>query len=213
MMSIACRRSPLNGIDSADLTYLKGHTGLETLSFNDGRSVPDTIRTEAGLQWNDRGLLAFFRGRFVALRGETDVPPDMLERKTKHLWEKSDVFELFVGPGAAEERMYKEFQVAPNGEWIDIDVFLALGTSNHEWYSGCAMRSFVDHGERLWCAVMELPWSCFGERPERGRAWYANLYRASGAFHGDELLAWSPVGTGPKCFHRPDHFGRIEFIE
>ncbi|KAB2926023.1 MAG: hypothetical protein F9K22_01660 [Bacteroidetes bacterium] len=213
MKSISCRRSALNGIDRADLSFIMGLTGLEGLSFNDGRPVPETIRTEAGLQWNDRGLLAFFRGRFITLRGETILPPGVLEQKTKHLWEKSDVFELFVGPGAAESRMYKEFQVAPNGEWIDIDVFLALGTSNHDWYSGCAMRSFVDEGERRWCAVMELPWTCFGARPETERPWYVNFYRASGAFHGDELLAWSPVGTGPKCFHRPEHFGRIEFIE
>jgi hypothetical protein len=109
--------------------------------------------------------------------------------------------------------MYKEFQVAPDGRWIDIDVWLALGTSNHHWYSGCSARSFIERTNNTWISVLSMPWRCFDAGRDYSGEWNVNFYRASGKFHGDELLSWAPVGTGPRCFHRPEHFGVLKFLE
>lgn len=205
-------RSHFRSIDAID----EGGLGLvnftEVLSFADGSRVPPELMTQVGVEWNERSLFVYFRGRFETLRSATNLSPEMLQKKTYRLWEVSDVYEVFIGPKAVRNRMYKEFQAAPDNRWIDIDVFNALGTSNHHWYSGCRMKSFVDNEMKIWSAVFELPWNCFGASYDTEPDWNVNFYRATGKFHGDELLAWSPVGTGEKCFHRPQHFGRIQFL-
>lgn len=210
---IECRRSRYESIDQIGRETVRTMVMNETLSYADGRSVPEAIATGVVAEWNLDGILVFFRGSFRDLRYATNRAGDVLQKKTYRLWEDSDVFEIFIGPDAAQRKMYKEFQVAPDGRWIDIDVFDALGTSNHHWYSGCSARSFVESSEKTWISVLLMPWRCFDAGREYDGEWNVNFYRASGKFHGDELLSWAPVGTGPRCFHRPEHFGVIKFLE
>lgn len=185
----------------------------DVLSFADGKEVPESIKTHVGMFWNHNEIVVFFRGKYQQLRYVSTLPPTSLVHKTHHLWELADVIEVFIGPAAAERRQYKEFQVAPDGRWIDIDVFNVLGTSNHHWFSGSRMRSFINPTLKMWSAALFLPWNCFNTQHDSGLEWNVNLYRASGKFHGDELMAWSPVGTGPRCFHRPEKFGIIQFMQ
>lgn len=201
--------SSTHEIEESDLSVVHF---TETLEFANGSPTPSSIMTQVGVEWNEHSLFVFFRGRFEKLRFETNRTDEMLQKKTHRLWELSDVFEVFIGPRATERRMYKEFQVAPDGRWLDIDVFNALGTSNHMWYSGFKAKSFVDEEMKIWSSILELPWHCFGASYDNESEWDVNFYRASGNAHGDELLAWSPPGTGPRCFHRPEHFGKIQFI-
>lgn len=184
----------------------------ESLSYADGTTVPDYLTTSVAAEWNDGGIFVFFRGAFRSLRYATNTAGELLHKKTHHLWEKSDVFEVFIGPDASRRKMYKEFQADPEGRWVDIDVWNALGTSNHFWHSGCAVRSMIDQPKKIWASVFYFPWRCFDADRLFAGEWNVNFYRASGKYHGDELLAWSPVGTGPRCFHRPEHFGVMEFI-
>jgi len=184
----------------------------DPLQLADGAEPPQSIATRFGIEWNDNGLLIYFRGMFEHLRLISDSENKGLNSKTYKLWEQSDVFEVFIGVNAKQTKLYKEFQVSPDGRWIDIDVNKQLGISNHHWYSGLQCKSFIDEEMKIWSSVIELPWSCFGLNKKIDDIWYANFYRASGAYHGEELLAWSPTGYGEKCFHRPEHFGKIEFI-
>ncbi len=39
-----------------------------------------------------------------------------------HLWDR-DVAEAFLQPDPSRERYYREFEVSPNGMWIDLDIF------------------------------------------------------------------------------------------
>lgn len=198
----------INDIDESSLSVVNFS---ETLLFVDGAATPSSIMTQMSIEWNEQSLLVFFRGRFENLRYETNPLPETLQKKTRRLWELSDVYEVFIGPKATERRMYKEFQVAPDGRWFDSDVFHALGMSNHNWYSGFKAKSFVDKEMGIWSTVFELPWNCFGASYDNENEWNVNFFRASGKFHGDELLAWAAPGTGEKCFHRPQHFGKIHF--
>ena len=185
----------------------------EPLYRADGTEPPQTLATGVGGEWNDNGVLIYFRGRFENLRMLSKEKTIEVSTKTYKLWEQSDVFEVFIGVNAKQTKLYKEFQVSPDARWIDIDVNKQLGISNHHWYSGFQCKSFIDEEMKIWTSVFELPWSCFGLNKKTDDVWYANFYRASGAFHGEELLAWSPTGYGEKCFHRPEHFGKIEFVQ
>ncbi len=184
----------------------------EPLYLADGAEPPQSIATRIGVEWNDNGLLIYFRGRYEQLRVIKDQKKIGENSKTHKLWEQSDVFEVFIGAHAKQSKMYKEFQVSPDARWIDIDVNKQLGISNHFWYSGLQCKSFIDEDLKIWSSVIELPWNCFGLNKKTEDIWYVNFYRASGTFHGDELMAWSPTGYGEKCFHRPEHFGKLEFV-
>jgi hypothetical protein len=185
----------------------------EPLYYADGTEPPQTLGTGIGVEWNDIGVLIYFRGRFENLRMLSKEKTIEVSTKTYKLWEQSDVFEVFIGVHAKQTKLYKEFQVSPDARWIDIDVNKQLGISNHHWYSGFQCKSFIDEDMKIWTSVFELPWNCFGPNKKTDDVWYANFYRASGTFHGEELLAWSPTGYGEKCFHRPEHFGKIEFVQ
>jgi hypothetical protein len=208
---IICRFRDDISFDNISESTINNTDISDALSFADGTAAPESLKTTVGMFWNNDDIVVFFRGSFQLLRYETNLPPELLHQKTYRLWELSDVYEVFIGPAAADRGHYKEFQVAPDGRWIDIDVFNALGTSNHHWFSGSRMRSFINPRMKRWSAALFLPWNCFNTQHDSGLAWNVNLYRASGKFHGDELLAWSPVGTGPRCFHRPEKFGNIQF--
>jgi hypothetical protein len=209
---IECRFRDDVVFDTLNESTIAGEVLSDELTFADGTAVPESIKTNVGMLRNNNDIIVFFRGHFQNLRYATNVPPELLHRKTYRLWELSDVYEVFIGPAAADHGFYREFQVAPDGRWIDIDVCNAIGTSNHHWFSGCRMRSFINPSTKMWSAALFLPWNCFTSRNDTGLEWNVNFYRASGQYHGDELLAWAPVGTGPRCFHRPEKFGTIHFI-
>jgi len=209
---IQCRRSNFTSIDEID-EFAFSHIDIsEPLNFADGSEPPPSIATRFGLEWNESGLLIYFRGRFDKLRYSPLGQQSVLNSKTHKLWEESDVYEIFIGPNAKVTKRYKEFQVSPDARWIDIDVNRQIGISNHFWYSGMRCRSIIDQEMQIWTSVVEIPWNCFGSNKKTEDIWHANFYRASGTHHGDELLAWSATGYGDKCFHRPEHFGTIEIV-
>jgi hypothetical protein len=128
--------------------------------------------------------------------------------RTPGLWELSEVVEVFIGADARETGRYREFEVAPDGRWIAIDVRTdASGmTGNQEWTTGfrCAVAR---HAGNLWKAALEIPWRDLGGRR---LVWHGNFYRS---IPGDiELYAWSPTGSGPHCFHRPERFGELMIV-
>jgi hypothetical protein len=210
---IQCHRSEFSSITEIGESAISQIDISEPLNFADGAEVPQSIATRFGIEWNDSGLLVYFRGRFEQLRYLPQDKQSAPNSKTPKLWEVSDVYEIFIGPDAKNTMRYKEFQVSPDARWVDIDVDRQLGISNHHWYSGMQCRSMIDHELRIWTSIAELPWNCFGPNKKTGEIWNANFYRASGKYHGDELLAWSATGYGEKCFHRPEHFGTINFVK
>lgn len=178
-----------------------------------GSAPPAHLQTTVRSIWNDRSLFMLFEGRFRSLRF-SPLPDGIAPTKTHRLWEVSDVFEFFIGPDARRTRHYREFQVDPAGRWLDIDVDRRENSPgpNHDWISGVRCSSFVDRDSAIWRSVLQIPWESLGADPDSAGEWHGNAYRASGRFHGDELLSWSPTGDGPHCFHRPEHFGNLVIL-
>jgi hypothetical protein len=173
-----------------------------------GDEPPDGLKTTARLLWTDDELVVGFECSYVELDADSECDPSV-ERYA--LWDR-DVCEIFVrSPGEPAETSYKEFEVAPTGQWCDLKIDRATRVHDWEWKSG--MRAFgrIDHGNLRWRAVMALPFSAFGERPRRGDAWWGNLFRV--ARIGDEriYLAYSPNTSERPNFHVPESFVRIRF--
>ena len=182
-----------------------------SLSMADGGSPPPSLRTSAVTFYTDEYLVILFEGSFATLREAPPVKNTDVTRKTPMLWETADVFEFFVGSGARVMQSYREFQVAPDGRWLDLSVLHQDGkiVGDDSWHSGCRCSSFVDIERKTWRSLLQIPWTSLGEEPPANANWRCNYYRASGRFHGDQLLAWSPTGIGPGCFHRTEHFGTL----
>ena len=180
------------------------------LLFADGVMPPLSLETHVTGFWNESFLFILFCGRFLELRVDSEpLPPEKVGR-TPHLWEKSDVYEAMLGWDCGRTGHYREFQVAPNGRWVAADVRLEGDrvNTNEEWDVSFRCLSSVDEEEKIWKAAMQIPWQALGGLKGEGNL-QCNFYRATGKFHGDELLAWSPIGYGDHCFYRPHLFGRV----
>jgi hypothetical protein len=172
-----------------------------------GEIAPPQRHAEARLLWTPDALLA----RFVCEQGEPLVvraAPDT-GRKVVGLWD-FDVCEIFVAPEVAEH--YFEFEVAPTGEWLDVEIHWRPDERTPNWHYQSGMRTAarIETG-RVTLAVW-IPWTAFGRAPRVGERWRGNLFRCVGAM-GEErgYLAWLPTKTPQPAFHVPQAFGWLEF--
>ena len=92
----------------------------------------------------------------------------------------------FVGPrclrGVFAERSgavagYKEFEVAPNGFWIDLDI--APG-EKRDLRSGLRRRVEIDEARKSWRAVLDLPMKSLTARFDAGATWRVNFFPGGG---------------------------------
>lgn len=173
------------------------------LTFN-GDELPGPVTT-ARSRWTTSALYLLYVCPYDALtlRPELD-----LTRKTPYLW-NWDVAEAFIGSDVERIGIYKEFQVSPRGEWVDLaidrdhpDLDQAL-----RWNSGFRVRAHVDESKREWCAEMCIPFAAIDTRqPQPGHELRLGLFRLSG--HDPRTLhLWRP--TGRPNFHVPEAFGRL----
>lgn len=176
-----------------------GKVCLERQSV-DGRLV-DFGRTEVALLWSEK----YFYLRFDCPCTELSTfagEPEGGERMG--LWEK-DVVEAFIAPDPREPRHYSEYELAPDGEKLDLR--LQLPEKDFGWSSG--FDTAVEHAAGHWVGMMRIPMAAIGTRPKAGDMWRLNLYRCDRA--NRLFLAASPTLTG--TFHRPWRFGRLRLLE
>jgi predicted TIM-barrel fold metal-dependent hydrolase len=154
---------------------------------------------------------ALWSDRYFYLRYEcpfTDVSvfePAQLDKERFGLWDR-DVVEAFIGADAAKAGHYTEFEVAPNGE--KLDVIIDPPRKDFEWSSGfeCAVRK--DEKAKVWTAEMRIPLNSLSpDKPAQGTRWRINLYRIDRA--SKAFLAWNP--TLNDSYHTPARFGILEF--
>ncbi len=174
-----------------------------------GERAPAGRHFRARLLWSDTSLYV----RFEANQAEpaiVSIPPN-LTSKTLGLWDR-DVCEIFVAPDAAEPQRYFEFEIAPNGEWIDLAVLQLPDRRETDWDYASGMVSAVESGTDLVRIAVRIPWTAFPRKPAGGDVWLGNMFRCVGTGPGRGYLAWSPTFTGKPNFHVPASFGEFEFI-
>jgi hypothetical protein len=177
----------------------------------DARGNPQPrYRSAVRSRWTDQNLYISFECPYEELNLKPD--PDTLA-ETNELW-KWDVAEIFIGSDFQNIRRYKEFEVSPQGEWIDLDIDLAL--PHHEvgwtWNSGFKVAARIDPKAKIWYAAMRIPFSALDQRaPVAGNRLRVNLFRSQGPPERQHSLAWkAPMSD---TFHTPERFGELELVK
>ncbi len=169
-----------------------------------GVSVPGRP-TEVRSRWTRTHLYLLYTCPYDTLYLK---PSPDVSAETPKLW-NWDVAEAFIGWDTANIARYKEFQVSPQGEWVDLDIDRADAAAQQgmAWNSGFEVMARVDEAARVWYGEMKIPFAAIDPRaPERGRTLRAGLYRIAGP-DPRTFYAWQP--TGQRNFHVPEAFGTL----
>jgi alpha-galactosidase len=166
---------------------------------------PDPGReTVARMLWTQRTLYLRFECRYRELCLFADAEPN---GRRDHLWDR-DVAEAFLQPDPSRPRFYKEFEVSPNGMWIDLDI---SPNGLADLKSGLQRSVFLNEESHVWTAELAIPLKALTSRFDSNAVWRANFYRIEGAKEARTYLAWQPTGTPQPNFHVPSAFGRLRF--
>lgn len=168
-----------------------------------GESV-GRYRTEIRSRWTRDNLYFLFICPYETLYLR---PQPRTSEETYQLWDW-DVAEVFLGTDFKNIRQYKEFEISPQGEWIDLDIDLTK--PHHEngwtWNSGFVVAARVDREAQIWYGAMQIPFVALGIHvPKGGEEFRINLFRSQGPPLQRVQIAWRP--TMRETFHVPERFG------
>jgi alpha-galactosidase len=169
-----------------------------------GRNPDPELETEVRVLWSPRTLHL----RFACSYRELFVFQDSdLNGRRDHLWD-GDVAEAFLQPEPSPERYYKEFEIAPNGMWIDLDI---SPSGLVDLKSGLSRSVHVDEEKHIWTAEIAIPLRAITERFDSSSVWRVNFYRIEGPKEPRRYMAWRPTHTPQPNFHVPEAFGTMRF--
>jgi len=167
-------------------------------------------RTEVRTRWT-KGNLYFL---FICPYKDLSLKPNPnTHEETNELW-NWEVAEAFIGSDFLDIQRYKEFEVSPQGEWVDLDI--DLKKPHHEdgwiWNSGFEVLAKIDAQKHIWYAAMRIPYSAIDTRPAvPGNTLRINLFRSGGPPTRPYGITWQP--TMSKTFHVPEKFGLLKLVE
>jgi alpha-galactosidase len=169
-----------------------------------GKNPDPERQTQVRVLWSAKTLYLRFECRYRELTVFTDSDPN---GRRDHLWDR-DVAEAFLQPDPTRERYYKEFEVSPNGMWIDLDI---SPEPRADLKSGLQHSVVLDERAKTWVAELAIPIKALTTKFDPKALWRANFYRVEGAKEPRRYLAWQPTGTPEPNFHVPSAFGRLRF--
>lgn len=183
---------------------------VEITKYWNGEKAPKGRHFEAQFLWSDTALYV----RFEANQKEPIVVSEKpnLVTKTRGLWDR-DVCEIFLAPNREEFRKYFEFEIAPNGEWIDLGIHQKPDERITDWDYNSGMKSAAKIKKDEVVMAMKIEWKAFGATPKAGDVWLGNILRAMGTEPNRGYLTWQPTMTEQANFHVPEKFGEFEFIK
>jgi hypothetical protein len=160
--------------------------------------APSALSTVARLLWNEREIVIGYECGYT----ELDVDEGADASVERHgLWDR-DVCEAFIrSPLEPHDQSYREFEVAPTGQWCDLLVDRARMWHDWEWQSGMRTYARIDEPRSVWRVAMAIPFTAFGCQPQAGDRWQANLFRISRFDGCRRYLALSPTMTEIPNFH------------
>ena len=103
---------------------------------------------------------------------------------------------------------YKEFEVAPNGMWIDLDI---IPGGRGDLKSGLSRSVHVDKEAKIWTAELAIPMKALTSDFNPNTAWRVNFYRVEGKAEPRKYLAWQPTMAPQPNYHMPEKFGILRF--
>ena len=171
------------------------------------------LKTEVRGFWTDSDLYLLFISPYYELN--LWLPADSSKDRLK-LWDR-DVVEFFLGDDWVNIRHYREFEIAPTGDWVDLAIDLDKDSYGAEWNSGWQRQGKIDEKNHIWYAAARVPLRSVSEKPvTAGTKWRANLYRIDGLGPDTarRFMCWQPtcvVERDPN--HVPEHFGTLIFAK
>lgn len=170
-----------------------------------GKPLPEA-RTEIRSLWTGDNLYFLFTAKYESMYLR---PEPQLDKETFGLWD-FDVVEVFIGHDLEKPHLYKEFEVSPRGEWVDLDVDKSKkAIADWKWNSGFRFQTRIDENKKTWHCLMEIPWkSIAAAAPAAGQEFRLNLYRIEGGPKERKYITWRAVNN--PSFHTPAAFGRLK---
>jgi len=162
---------------------------------------PDPLReTQARFLWANTFLFVGFRCRFRSLY----VYPGSDGRRDA-LWQR-DVAEVFIRSGRDDARHYREFEISPNGDWLDLEI---RNGEKSILFADLKTRVRVDTAASIWFAEMAIPFACLTAELRTEETFRLNLFRIEGPEPDRFYSAWRPTYTDRPDFHVPERFGEL----
>jgi alpha-galactosidase len=171
-----------------------------------GKNADPQRETEVRLLWTPENLYLRFQAGYRVI---TVFPDAESNGRRDQLWDR-DVAEVFLQPDPRVPRRYKEFEVSPNGFWIDLDI--APG-EKRDLQSGLKRRVRIEETSKSWIAELILPMKSLVARFDPAAVWRVNFYRVEGPAEPRFYSAWRPTGTPEPNFHVPEAFGKLIFAK
>lgn len=169
------------------------------------------LKSEVRGFWTDTDLYLLFQCPYKQLN--LWLPAMGGGPRTK-LWDR-DVVEMFIGDDWTNIRHYREFEIAPTGDWIDLAINLDKGSYDQTWRSGWKTAARIDEKAKIWYASAKIPLAAVSGQPVKvGTKWRANLYRIEGLGDDSErhFMCWQPTCVVKRdSNHVPENFGTIIF--
>jgi hypothetical protein len=169
-----------------------------------GQNEDPLRQTEVRALWGEDDLYLRFCCRYRTIYVFPNA--DANGRRDK-LWDR-DVAEVFLQPDRFGDKYYKEFEVSPNGWWLDLDI---TPEGLRHVTSGMRSSVTVDHFRREWIADLAIPVSAITEQFDHAQPWRVNFFRCEGTAPSRFYGAWQPTGTPAPNFHVPQKFGWLRF--
>lgn len=129
--------------------------------------------------------------------------------ETNKLWEW-DVAEVFIAGDPMNVYQYRELQVSPQGEWVDLDIDRKNPKpgGGWKWNSGFEVKAKIDKEKKIWYGAMKIPFAAInGKAGAAGAEFPINIYRLTGANPNRKSTMWTP--TQNRSHHTPEMFGRM----
>lgn len=169
-----------------------------------GQHADPQRETEARVLWSPEMLFFRFVAHYRNIHIFDDGEPD---GRRDQLWNR-DVAEVFLQPAELRGRHYKEFEVSPNGFWIDLEI---MPESKRFLNSGLRRRAKISEETHTWEAQLAIPMRALTANFNPKKTWRVNFYRVEGPAEPRFYAAWQPTRTEVPNFHVPEAFGRLVF--
>jgi len=172
----------------------------------DGDKVPG-YRMEVRSRWTPENLYILFICPYTQLYLKPDPKTDV---ETDGLWHW-DVAEVFIGSDFQDIGKYKEFEVSPQSEWVDLDINRdrPSDSGGWKWNSGFKVSARIDRATHRWYAFMKIPYRSIDSQPASGgNLLRVNFFLSEGAGPDHKAITWQP--THQHTFHVPKAFGTLK---
>ncbi|MCX6604692.1 MAG: carbohydrate-binding family 9-like protein [Acidobacteria bacterium] len=173
-----------------------------------GKPVPKH-RTEIRSRWTKDHIYFLFSCPFEELHLNS---APVTNAETMKLWDH-DVAEIFIGADFESIWKYREYQISPLGEYIDLDIDRKkpLPNAGADWNSGFTVKARLDRDKKIWYGEFKIPIASFDSRPAKaGNEMRVNLFRIQGPGPKRNYIVWQK--TGILNNHVPEAFGKIRLV-